>query len=647
MGASALKTYEGPHREQMKEYLSSENGYWLGNDQWHLESEAFQKSGIKTVRRQKTGLLGDFSGYACSGMKLEIKYYLLYSMKENHVSTRSVLSNYTKSIAFIGKLLAAGGRYSSFSGLDTGDRELYGIPMTESEKRCYLSLKHSVTRFITEIYDDREEFEKDIWSAFRIPGAKISAAGKRQHTTLHFEGIPENYRDSVKRFMSRLVTRRSWSYCKELLLYIRYYYRAFYTNGYGDGFQEKLTRADVEKYLGWVASDYESDNATFRSKAVSFIRTYLDYIQLAEYPQSPQKELNRLLFDDDIPRRERATDTMGKVKYIPEPVRIQLDAVIQEIDPPEMLPVYVLLRETGWRGTDVLNLRYDSCLEHVWNRNEEKYITYLCSEITKTGIPLLKIPVRDEVADMVKGLAEEAVKLSTDGNNPEKYLFNTYEGRCKGLPYSKPAFSSAVQDLVNRKGIMDGDGKLHHFKAHSLRHTRALEYTEQGMPLGIIQQLLGHCSLQMTLHYAKISEDMLYKKWKETEKLELFHLDSAPPVPVKQGSGDIHYEFIRKNLDAVRIPFGVCFKPSKISCRQQMNPCFECAGFCSTKDNLEEYEAEIHCVEKQLEISRQQGRTEWAGKNQEYLDRLKAMSEAIRRNGVIHKNGAAREVCDG
>ena len=279
--------------------------------------------------------------------------------------------------------------------------------------------------------------------------------------------------------MSRLVIKRSWSYCTEMMMYIRYFFEAFYAHAYTDGFLERLARQDIEKYLGWVAGDYEGRNATFRSKAVSFIRQYIEYIQLAEYPQAPQKDVNRLIFEDDIPKRERQADTMGKVKYVPEPVRMQLDACISEIEPVEMMPVYILLRESGWRGTDVLNLRYDSCLEHLWNGHEKEYIPYLCGEITKTGIPLLKIPIRREVADMVKKLADEAAERSTDDNNPDKYLFNTYEGRCKGLPLSKPAFSAAVQELIDRKGILDGDGNPYHFKAHALRHTRALEYTEQ------------------------------------------------------------------------------------------------------------------------------------------------------------------------
>ena len=248
---------------------------------------------------------------------------------------------------------------------------------------------------------------------------------------------------------------------------------------------------------------------------------------------------------------------------------------------------------------------------------------------------------------MVKELAEEAEKRSTEENNPEHYLFNTYEGKNKGLPYSKPAFSRAVQELIDRKGIVDGDGKPYHFKAHSLRHTRASEYTEQGMPIGIIQQVLGHCSLQMTLHYAKVSENMLYEKWKETEKLNLLHLDGEPPQKTGSGEEGLHYEYVRKNLDAVKVPFGVCFKPSKLPCRQQMKHCIECASFCTCSDNIPEYEAEIERVSKQLEISREMGRSEWVEKNQNYLETLEKMLIRIRAEGLIHKSGRLREVQDG
>ncbi|MBQ8230953.1 MAG: tyrosine-type recombinase/integrase [Lachnospiraceae bacterium] len=640
--ALVLEEPDGKYRE-MTEYLSSEGGYWLKEDRWYTGAECFTEAGIRIAEKEKNWILADFSGYRADRLKLEMKYYYLWSMKEKWLTAKSLCHNYVRAVREIGKYLGELGMESL-----EGQEELQEPVWLEGiERQSYLHLYHTAARFITDFYDDREETEKDVWILARIPGVKQSAADKRLNHSLDFREIPLYYRDMVKQYMARLIVRRSYSLCYEKLVYIRYFFRVFYKNGYENGFFEALKRQDMEKYLGWVAADYADKNATVRSKTVLYIRHFIDYIQLAEYEQAPVKDVTRLLFDDDIPRRERAEDTRNKVKYIPEPVKEQLDASLQELEPEEMRPVYVLLRESGWRGTDVLNLRYDNCLEYLWSEKNKEYIPYLCGEITKTGIPVLKIPVRSEVAEMVKELAGKVKEQSTEENNPEHYLFNTFEGKNKGLPYSKPAFSKAVQELINKKGILDGDGQLYHFRAHSLRHTRAMEYTEQGMPIGIIQQILGHCSLQMTVHYSKVSENMLYEKWKETEKLELLHLDSRPPqkVPVKEEG--LHYEFIRKNLDAVKVPFGVCFKPAKIPCRQQMNHCVECANFCTCRDNIPEYEAEIDRVRKQIELSNNLDRIDWVEKNRNYLETLEKMLERIRAEGLVHKNGHIREECDG
>lgn len=108
----------------------------------------------------------------------------------------------------------------------------------------------------------------------------------------------------------------------------------------------------MEKYLEWIAADYVDKNATYRSKAVSFIRQFIDYIQLAEYPLAPLKDVNRLIFDEDVPRRERYGDTLGKIKYIPEPVREQLDAGISEIEPAGMMPM--ISYQLDWGSHDIV-----------------------------------------------------------------------------------------------------------------------------------------------------------------------------------------------------------------------------------------------------------------------------------------------------
>lgn len=362
---------------QMMEYLSAEGGYWKDNDKWYMDADSFMEAGIP-VPKPGRWLLADFGSYKEGRLKEEMKYFLLHSVKDRIIEPLSVYQNYQRAIPNIGKLLSLIRNVESFNGLDTCDRELEKARLSDTERLRYLQLKHGAAKFITDYYGDRDEMENDVWRAARILGTKVSAAGKRGKVSISFERIPLYYREMVKRFMSRLVIKRSWSYCTEMMMYIRYFFKVFYAHGYTDGFLERLARPDIEKYLCWVAGDYKGRNATFRSKAVSFIRQYIDYIQLAEYPQAPLKDVNRLIFEEDIPKRERPSDTMEKVKYVPEPVRIQLDACINEIEPVEMMSVYVLLRESGWRGTDVLNLRYDSCLEHLWNSHDKEYIPYLC-----------------------------------------------------------------------------------------------------------------------------------------------------------------------------------------------------------------------------------------------------------------------------
>jgi integrase len=642
MGVLELLYEEDLHYQEMSSYLDFEEGYWKNEDVWYGCDIAFQKAEIKEKSKVANWTIADFTSFQNDCLKTEMKYYVLSSLKNERMTTAGFTKNYLRAIRLLGDTMSQQG-IETFRDVCADSSELSKYELTKTEIGAYKILKNRVVYCIRDLYDERPELERDIWHAQLIPGVKLSAAIKREKPSMSFEKIPDCYKASVKRYMKSLIYRRSWSFCTELLVYIRYFYKNFYNYDYKDGFQEKLTRIDIEKYLGWVAEDYEHNNATFRSKAVSFIRNWLDFIQLAEFDEAPKKDITRLIFDEDIPKRERPSDTLQKIKYIPEPVRNELDATIDEIEPAEMKPVYILLRETGWRGTDILNLRYNQCLDYVWNSRDEKYVPYLYDEITKTGIPLHKIPIRPEVAAMVRKLIEEVEEKSTDDNNPDKYLFNTYEGRSKGLPYSKPEFASSVQALIKKKRILSGDGEIHHFKTHSLRHTRAMEYTEQGMPIGVISQILGHCSLQMTLHYSKVSEDMLYKKWKETEKLDLFKIATSPLNTKYQEKEAVNYELVRKNLDAVRVPFGVCFKPSKIGCKTQTRMCLECSNFCSTKDDLPIYEEEIKHVKEQISIGIKLKRTDWIVRNQEYLVLLENMSNRILQEGLIHKNGKLRE----
>ena len=650
-----VKSNKQSKYDEIIEYLSQDNGYWLENGKWDLTEEFFIGAKIYNSRYI------EFSLFKNNFIKNEFKYYILFSYKEKYI-TKETMLNFAYRFKNLSCFIDL--KYKEINSLnDLKDKNnlinswksylfnnnICSNYINKISLNTYLNSISSVVDFIKDFYDDREETEKDIWHSKNIQGAKLNATSNRKSDILNFNGIPIYYRDTVKRYFKTIVTKKSWSHCFNILIYLRYFFNHFYSKGYNDGFIENLSRKDIEDFIFNFYEHRKGKSKDESNKYISQIRTFLEYIQMAQYEKAPKKEVSSLIFQDDIIKQENKNDQRRRIKFIPEPILKQLDNNIMDLDRPQFIPVYILLRETGWRGTDILNLKYYNCLEQIWNNKEEKYNYYLCGEITKTGISQLKIPIRDKVAEMLQKSIDKAKDLSTEKNNPKKYLFNTYEGKLKGKPLAKKNLLYTIQRLIVQKDIRDVNGGLYHFRLHSLRHTRAKEYVEQGMGISIIQQILGHQSLQMTVHYATVSENVLYEKWKNTEDLELFKVDTTTnelieiDISSNEGENLIRYEYVKKNLDAVRVPFGVCFKASKLPCKQQINHCLTCASFCTTIENIPEYEEEIEKVKQQIEISNKCSRELWAEKNKQYLNILEQTLEKVKEHKLVHKNGKSRE----
>lgn len=77
---------------------------------------------------------------------------------------------------------------------------------------------------------------------------------------------------------------------------------------------------------------------------------------MAQYTKAPKSEVSFLIYQDDIPKRELHKDEVKKAKFVSEPILKQLDNNIMDLDRPQIIPMYILLRERGWRVTDILTL---------------------------------------------------------------------------------------------------------------------------------------------------------------------------------------------------------------------------------------------------------------------------------------------------
>ncbi len=644
-----IKRIKNTPIEIMEEYLTKNNSYWLKNNVWNLE-ETFKLTQSKIICHRIKNL--NFKSIKKENIQKELKYCIVYVLEEKLIKqSGNQIQKISSTIRNVSKYLKYASLVVSLIDIKEINFKMYLLnkeKMSNRNVKLCISILKLFKEVLSLIYDKTEESQKDIWDMRKIKGTIIAPTYTKSYY-LRFTEIPQYYRECVKRYFRTLITKKSISHIYNVFETLKVFFREFYEMGYKDGFIKELKREDIEIYLVNIHSKYKHTKKTYYNKFISYVRVFLEYIQMAEYKEAPNKEVGLLIFKEDIPTREDNNEIIKRVKFIPTPIMEQIDNSIMELDRKECIPVYILLRETGWRGIDILNLKYNNCLEKIWNEKEKRYNNYLCGEITKTGIAELKIPIRDSVAEMLEKCINEAKIKSTHKNNPKRYLFNTYEGKRVGYPISKNILVDTIHRLIKKKDIRDENGKLYRFRTHSLRHTRAKEYVEQGVSISIIQQILGHRSLQMTIHYATVTENTLYEKWKNTEELNLFKFDSKTKklnkvdITNKANEELIKYEYVKKNLDAVKVPFGVCFKSNKIPCRQQMNHCLSCASFCTTVENISEYEEEIARVKKQIEISETYGRYVWKEKNEQYLETLENMLQRIKEEKIIHKNGNARE----
>ncbi|ABR55539.1 phage integrase family protein [Methanococcus vannielii SB] len=145
------------------------------------------------------------------------------------------------------------------------------------------------------------------------------------------------------------------------------------------------------------------------------------------------------------------------------------------------------LWDTGARVSEALNLKYgDSDLEKGEFRlrdtkgKEERIVT--CSKDT---------------LDFVNYCLKANIK-----KNPGDNLFQTYRG--EPLKRNRPSdvFRNAVKELKKKGKLQDNKRVV----IHSLRHGRAVDLLDKGMPIDIVKEYLGHKSIETTLYYSHSKE---------------------------------------------------------------------------------------------------------------------------------------------
>lgn len=612
------------------------------NDVWDLSSIFYKIYNSKQLKL--SGIL-DFTILKNELIKNEIKVFLSEKIENRIVTAGSIeykFKIFNKLVEFL----------VTYRGLKTVihidftkiNVELINYFTSQKVSKSIINDIKSTLRQIQQYwllkYDTRDEYEKDIWDIRKINPSKISLAQSKYH--IKFTDIPEIYKKLAKKYMKVFIQKDSIGYCEKRLYSIRLFLTFIfeYHNDWND--LKHLKRIDIEHFIGWIHQWFENRASQRIDMQVWNVlidsRNFIEYIQLAEYDEAPLKLVSTLFFKEDRP--SKPLWKLNNEKYIPESVLNQLEENIEYLDS-IYIPIVIILRATGLRISDVLGITFNKCLELV---NDGWYVVM---DISKTKIINHRIPITEEVAFIIKEQIVIAESLYKVGQNDNKFLFVREQGVRAGLPPSPRSVERALNKLATERKIVDDNGVIFHFKNHAFRHTKAVELINNGMNLLHVQKWLAHFSPEMTLKYAQLLDSTLRRSWEEVMKSGLFKINTdngkIEKINLTTENNDlIEWEYIRKNLDAVRIPLGYCLKPNKVQCNHQLNPCLTCSNMCTSPEFAHEFEIEINETISQIERAKQLGRVVWVEKNEIVLKKLKSILDVLNEGKIYHKAGKQR-----
>lgn len=646
-------THDLPSNHDKKMEMRSFLDGYLSNDKWDMLDpffDQFRGQNFETTRRNR---FIDFSAWDFNvNIKTEMKFYFAKNLLDNNFSVTTALTTFQKtkqirdylkmnhsniqSLTDIGleKTIARLRIYLHGKGLKSGTKHKNDFEAVYDFRRIY--------GYLYRFYDTRDEFDKDEWDVRRIPGVIFNYSSA--HFTLNFEHIPSVFRPMTKRYLrTRLKTRTfgtalgDLNYIRSFLIYLHNRFPSW------SGLAE-LNRTHIENYVEYLAISKANTTEDYRSRVLSSIYNFIEYIQKAKYEESPREPAYHLIFKEDMPKRIRTRDR--GIKYIPENVVEQLAAILSK-EPRELtplmsnndrdyIPIVIVLMETGFRISDVLNLRYNNCLIKTDNQ------WYLRGDIQKTQVRDHTIPITDEVALIIQACIQYRQNKSALEHNPEQYLFVRTYGSRMGLPPTPQSVADTLNRWARKYKILDDNGNVYHFRNHAFRHTKAVELINNGMSLLTLQKYMAHCSPEMTMVYAQITDSTLKKEWQnaQEQRVTLLQINIATGEVVEAEPSVIEWENVRANLEAAKVPMGYCMASRSMGCPYVESPCLSCNNFCTTPDSLTEFDEEIQKTEALIQKTKNM--PIWNEKNQKRLEQLQAIRTTLAKGVIHHPAGRKR-----
>lgn len=509
----------------------------------------------------------------------------------------------------------------------------------------YITMYQRIYDYFYNFYDDREETEKDRWDIRKL---NIDYNKTQSRHFIDFSMIAQPFREQFKKYIkNRLIIQKtiSWSRACTYLCKLPLFFKFIKEKHPSWKDLKLLSRADIENFIEYLRSTPMGGNSTKRGsipnenhifQTLEQLETYISYIQRFDWDEAPSKSIKLLIFSEDKPKQQKRKPS--DIKCIPDDVWNQVINHIHKL-PSEYVPILLLMEASGFRVCDILSLKMD-CLvnqEDGW---------WLVGDQRKVKYKNHKIPIDDEIAKVIMAQQTLIKKISTLETNPENYLFPRLKGKRKGKPIPQSVFEVNLNKLAHKCNILDKNGEVYWFRNHAFRHRYGVNLINNGMNILHVQKLMAHASPEMTLVYAQIHDATLRKEWEKARENGAVRLDTsgkviAADLDQQAQENGLELEWIRHNMDSIRLDHGFCIKHPKTPCsflEQTLEPpCIKnnCRSLHIDTTFLPYYQEQISKMESDIKIYIKTGRIRSVELIEPKLKRYKELAKALEDTGGI------------
>lgn len=652
------------------EYI--ETDYFLKNDSWEVDFffniQQFQSQ--KDVYKQRKNFSFQTKN---ENLKLELKYLIHHQLFQDKWKLTSCFngqqSRIKKLVAFLDEKYPTLNSlldleiekaekgwlfWLNAKGVSTVSTKVHFTYGEYTNKTAIANTLRNIYDVYFNLMDTHQEWEKDYWDV-RVLNKKYGLDFNKSVTTyyIHFSQVSNlTLRTEFKKYIKqRLLSRNNFSvataqkYSRYVSIFLNFISKLEPT--WND--LKELNRQYIEKYIAHL-NEYVQNELTMKDanpahyifRSLNITEKFLSDIQRYDYDIAPKTSIQKLIYPEDKPRLPKKS--VDKTDYIPDFVLEQLFEHINSLHP-EVVPIVYVAFKSGLRVSDVLTLNTD-CLVRL----KEKY--YIHSDIQKVNLEGHRIPIDDELANLLAVEIQQSKENSNQDNNPENFIFIRYSGSRKGKPYSQHWVQEQLNRLAHQYQIKDESGKTFHFKMHQFRHTYGVKMLNGGADILVVQDLLGHASPEMTLTYAKLLDDTKRKAFDEVIKQGIFSFDNGNQIVQYQPGDDIPKDILETlyrdhKLTAMDNPYGTCHARLKGSCpHMEEPPCLTCNGGSPCKDlaigfselDVQKYELLVKTTSKSMELAEQHGREDLKQKNQKNLETYQSVLNKLQQGDVIFGN---------